>query len=296
MKTLRELHDLWHHRGTGQEIGHWKLGPFIDDAELGPRYEAEDLASPGAHGVLCMVGPPVGLGEEFAESDPGRRRFFETQRAAAATGDPGIVRVLEDGFVPVADYASLGYMVSEPVGPTVASLLARCPLGIDGALLVGTAVARTLRACHRAGIVHQRLEPRVVHVGALIKVGGFGTYALIGVYHAQYIKGRAIMPRPDWLYRAPEQYTDPGVVDPCSDIHALGVLVHECVTGQQAYPGEHKAAQVQACLRGPARDLPGSDPRTSALDRLLEQMTQPDPAFRPRSMEEVLLALEELRR
>lgn len=104
-------------------------------------------------------------------------------------------------------------------------------------------------------------------------------------------------------YMAPEQYLAPGAVDRRADLFSLGVTAYELLTdgrlpesSLQHLPRTGMVPRVAGAeLTPPSRFCEAIPP---ALDRIVLQLVQSDPASRPGSAEEVCRALEpvELRR
>lgn len=82
-------------------------------------------------------------------------------------------------------------------------------------------------------------------------------------------------------YMAPEQVTM-GAVDPRTDVHALGTLLFECLTGAAPFASNNLAVVVLRILREPAPRLSDMWVEVSSeLEAFCAQMLEKDPAERP---------------
>ena len=163
---------------------------------------------------------------------------------------PNIVRVL--GLDP---YADPPYLVMELVkGPSLRQVIADHPQGmpVDAALLVLRGVLRGLAAAHAAQIVHRDLKPgnvllhlddRPLATLALddVKIGDFG----LGVGNADALRSMVVqsasMERDaqsgaiagTLAYMAPEVRDGGQNPDARADLYAVGVILHEMLTGER---------------------------------------------------------------
>ena len=91
-------------------------------------------------------------------------------------------------------------------------------------------------------------------------------------------------------YMAPEQITG-GAVDARTDLFALGVVLHEAVTGQPAFPRETRSAAIRAVLSG---DPPDLDPSrvSSALAGTIMRCLAKAPADRFQNARDLAFTLQ----
>lgn len=163
-------------------------------------------------------------------------------------------------------------------GGSLRQRLAPGPLLRRTALLLAADLAAGLAHAHEGGIIHRDLKPENILFDELgtPMIGDFGSAVeprLEEVPH-QYC-GTTGTP----LYRAPEQASG-GALSPAVDIYALGIILHEMLTGTvPSSPGPGKAARISP--------LPGLDQR---VRQLLTGMLQEDP--RQREPDAATLALQ----
>ncbi|MCM2334938.1 MAG: serine/threonine protein kinase, partial [Anaeromyxobacteraceae bacterium] len=241
------------------------VGRFIIEREIGR----------GGFGVVYAALDPE-LGRTVAlkllkpGSAPARKGGDWLRREAEAVArlsHANIVTVHDFGRSPVG-----AYLVFELLrGETLAARLTRGPLPVGELLRVALAVARALAHAHAASVLHRDLKPANVFLCAdgTVKVLDFG------IAHLFEREGPSTGGTP--AYMAPEQWRDE-TGDARTDLFALGVLLHEMLTGVLPF-GKGGAGRA-----GPP--LGAAVPRERAparLRRLTAALTQRDPAARPAS-------------
>lgn len=115
-------------------------------------------------------------------------------------------------------------------GQSLSALLGGKPINPRRALEFATQIADALADAHALGLVHRSLSPDTVMISAKgnAKILDFG----LGHYATAVATGIAATGAsvPAMRYWAPEQRT--GVVEPRSDIYALGLILVEMLTGR----------------------------------------------------------------
>ncbi len=251
-----------------------EVGRFIIEREIGR----------GGFGVVYAALDPE-LGRTVAlkllkpGSSPARKGGEWLRREAEA-----VARLAHANIVTLHDFGRApggAYLVFELLrGETLAGRLTRGPLPVEELLHVGVSVARALAHAHDARVLHRDLKPANIFLCAdgTVKVLDFG------IAHLFEKDGPSTGGTP--AYMAPEQWREE-TGDARTDLFALGVLLHEMLTGTLPF-GKHGVGRTAPALapavprkRAPAR-----------LRRLTLALTQPEPKARPASTHLVLRELE----
>src|SRR5438552_2584894 len=154
-------------------------------------------------------------------------------------------------------------------------------------------IADGLEAAHIRGVLHRDLKPENVLLDAegRPKIADFGIARLAAA--SAITKAGELLGTPQYL--APEQMSG-DVVDERADVYALGVMLHEMLTGQQptggTTPSEIVARRLRSDPRPPAR-LVALAPAMNAL--VLRALAR-DPARRFRRAADLRDALVRVRR
>ena len=212
------------------------------------------------------------LRPEYSDHPETLERFRKEAKNAGALNNPHVAQVYDYG--PSGPGGS-PYLVMEFVdGPSLADLLIVDPIAPAHALNVIAQAADGLAAAHKVGVIHRDIKP------GNILISGEGTVKVtdFGIAHAA---GQVPVTGPGLVmgttqYMAPERIAgNPGTA--ASDLYALGIVLHECLTGVPPHDGT--AAEVMAAhLYMPLPPLPASAP--PELDVLVDRLTTKDPARR----------------
>ncbi len=153
---------------------------------------------------------------------------------------------------------------------------------------VGGDVAEALEVAHAHGVVHRDIKPDniVAEPGGAAKVMDFGIASVAASSGAGL--GTA-------AYMAPEQVL--GTADHRADLYALGGTLYEMATGRLPFEGE----TPEIILYRKQHEPPVPPSRfgvalPAAVERLILQLLDPDPAQRPQSAAEVRAVLDEAAR
>jgi tetratricopeptide (TPR) repeat protein len=234
-------------------------------------FEARDREL-GRHVAVKTVRPRRGM-------DAGALR--DEAEAAAQLHHPNIVTIHD-----VGRSGGEGWIVLELLrGETLEERLRRGALPLDEALHVATDVARGLSHAHRAGVVHRDLKPSNVFLcdDGSVKILDFGLSRFFGSSSGKEGGTPAYMAPEQWRREKEDERTD---------VFALGVMLHEMLSGRRPYSVED--GRSTALDAGPAPALPPAvAPR--AVRHLALAMSSREPAARPRDGTAVLESLLGLR-
>ncbi len=211
------------------------MAQAVEDA-LGKRYSIEAELGRGGMGVVykahdTQLDRPVALkflGSLLDGNEEYRQRFIREARAAAKVSHPNIVSVYD-----VSPEEGRSYIAMEYVdGPNLHRYLRqKGKLEVREAVsIVGQACA-ALEAIHRAGIVHRDVKPDniIIAKGGLVKLMDFG---LAKGADNRMTATNVVMGTP--CYMSPEQ-TRGEDVDLRTDIYAMGLVLHEALTGETVF-------------------------------------------------------------
>jgi tetratricopeptide (TPR) repeat protein len=260
---------------------------------VGARFAIERLQGAGAMGEVYRAldrqsGEPVAIKVLLGERVNGEARFEQEARALAELSHPAVVRYVAHG-VSAEGEAFLAMEWLE--GEDLSIRLGRGPLTVRESVTLAFALAGALAAAHARGIVHRDLKPSNI----LLVGGDVALATLIDFGIARRSAGTRLTRTGVLLgtpgYMAPEQARG-GKVDARADVFSLGCVLHECLTGEPVFAGDHVLAILVKIL---IEEAPHVDERCPdappALGDLVARMLAKDPEERPRDGAEVAAAL-----
>ncbi|WP_439627082.1 protein kinase domain-containing protein [Gemmata sp.] len=217
---------------------------------LVPGYEIEGELGRGGMAVVYRarhvdLNRPVALKVVLAgrhASPELRARFRREAEAVARLRHPGVVQVYD-----VGEYDGLPYLAMELVeGGTLRDRFRGAALAPAAAAELIEALALAVHAAHLAGVVHRDLKPANILVGrgdaTEPKVADFGL-ALHGDAADGWTRTGDVLGTPQ--YMAPEQAQGRRAdVGPGTDVHALGVILYEALTGRTPFAGGDEVATL----------------------------------------------------
>jgi tRNA A-37 threonylcarbamoyl transferase component Bud32 len=273
--------------------------------EVVGNYVLERLVDQGAMGAVYLARHPR-LGRQVAIKmlhshrviEPVHVKRFATEAVAASRiGNQHIVEVLDFGQRPDGTpYLVMEWLDGETLG---ARLDREGKLPRDQALGIAAGIGAALAACHSAGIIHRDLKPDNIFLCRrdgqqdFVKVLDFGLCKLTDAASERLSMTGETVGTP--AYMSPEQCAGDGtqVIDHRADIYALGLIVYRMLLGQTPYRasgvGSVLVAHMMAAPQPPRRidpDLPVH------IERALLQALEKDPRHRPRSVGELIEALQ----
>jgi Tol biopolymer transport system component len=176
---------------------------------------------------------------------------------------------------------------------------------LDDALKYSIQITDALTKAHGAGIVHRDLKPGNIMVtgDGHVKVLDFGLAKLMeAAPPGEEDATRTMKPATEEgtivgtiAYMSPEQ-AEGRKVDTRSDIFSFGSVLYEMVSGKRAFQGDTKASTLAAVLKEnpkPASEVAEGLPKE--VERLISRCLRKDPGRRFQHMDDVKIALEELK-
>jgi serine/threonine protein kinase len=219
-----------------------------------PGYEILDEIGRGGMGVVYKarqvhLNRLVALKMMLAGAHAGPEelaRFRIEAQAAARLDHPNIVRVYDFG-----EHEGLPYFSMELVaGCSLAEMVVGQPWAVAAAVRLIQTLALAIHHAHRNNVVHRDLKPANVLLGAdgTPKITDFGLAKRLDGTTDLTGSGRVLGTA---RYMAPEQAAgDIRAIGPATDVHALGVILYELLTGRPAFDGHtplETLDQVRSC-------------------------------------------------
>ena len=221
----------------GTPFGRYRLLELLGRGGMGEVWRAFDTAT---NRVVAVKVLPANLA-----SDPTfEQRFRREAFAAASLADPHVVPIHNFGEIEGRLYVDMRLIE----GSDLQTILRDGPLEPGRAVGVVEQVASALNAAHRIGLVHRDVKPSNILVAEddfayLIDFGIARAAGETGLTGTGNVIGT-------WAYLAPERLTS-AQTDSRSDIYALACVLHECLTGNQPFPGGSVEQQIAGHLSMP---------------------------------------------
>ena len=223
-----------------------------------------------------------------------QQRFLRERQILARLEHPRIARLIDGGVTP----EGVPWFAMEYVpGTEITTYCDQRRLTVDARLRLFLDVCDAVAHAHRALVVHRDLKPSNILVtdAGELRLLDFGIASLAapegmaaaGAATVTVAARRRLTP----AYAAPEQWQD-GPVTTSADVYALGVLLHELLTGQRPNvreDGSVRRASAQWTTTGVAATAAAYRASTPArlrrhvagdLDRIIEVALHRDPGRR----------------
>ena len=225
---------------------------------MGEVYQAVDLDL-GRRVALKFIAP------ELAADPEALQRFEREARSAAALSHPHIATLYafeRDG--------PRRFIAMELVsGPSLRDRIRVGPLPVGESLGIARDVAAALALAHRRGIVHRDVKPEnlMFDEQGVVKIMDFGLARAVMASRLTMTHGSVGTP----AYMAPESLR--GGSGPPADVFALGLVLHEMLSGQQTFAGDNPMALMFMIANQPhprLRELRAEIPE--AAEQLVDRM------------------------
>ncbi len=269
------------------------------------KYRVREVIAVGGMGIVLgaehqQLGQEVAikvlLPTELAQEPHAAMRFLREARAAAQLRSDHVVRIYDVDTLP----DGLPYMVMERLhGQDLRALVReRGPLPIEDVVDYVIHACDAVGEAHRAGIVHRDLKPANLFLisrtdgSSLVKVLDFGISkaSAQAALEGTLTTSRTLIGSP--LYMSPEQIRDPKSVDARSDIWSFGVILHQLLTGKQAFTADSLPGVCAAIAADPPQSTRELRPEVPAeLEAVIRKCLEKRPDDRYQNVEELCAAL-----
>ncbi|MFI5885054.1 protein kinase [Streptomyces sp. NPDC051554] len=218
------------------------------------------------------------------EADELRRRFVRECRVTAQVDHPGLVTVHDAGSEGEELFLVMQYIDGADLSDHLAE---HDPYPWQWAVSVAAQLCAVLSAVHAVPIVHRDLKPRNV----MVKQDGTVTVLDLGVASVMDADTTRLThtgtPIGSPAYMAPEQAMG-GAVGPYTDLYALGVVLHELLSGDVPFAGSTALGVLHRHLYEPPVPVRHIRPEVpEPLEALVLHLLAKDPQHRPGSAQEV---------
>jgi eukaryotic-like serine/threonine-protein kinase len=232
------------------------------------RFEIDRLLGHGGHGVVYLAFDPI-LNRLVAVKIPRpevlvdpemRERFLREARSAASLDHPNIVSIYEAGTTGEVCFIAIAYCS----GGSLAEFLGKQPgaLSRRGCARLFMQLAEALDYTHVRGILHLDLKPANILLFPLTEdsaiprdssgdwppfIPKLTDFGLARIIEESAARTRTSLAGGTPLYMSPEQAGQrPDDVDGRSDVHALGLVMYEALTGKRPFDGDSLLSVLEA--------------------------------------------------
>ncbi len=247
-------------------------------AGLGQRYEIRSELGRGATGTVYLawdtfaqreVALKVALPQVFnddPEQNLVRKAWLNEVHMAGSLHHPYIVEIFDAGFGDNSAYLVMEYLAHGTLEPFTKPNNLK---PVSEVLDIAYKCASALDYACRAGIVHRDIKP------ANLQVVGPGEAKVCDFGAAYWSRGNndstQVMDIGSLAYMAPELFRQ--WVTPQADIYALGIVLHQLLTGKRPFDAPDQASLMYKILNGERDPLTSFRPDLPAnLNALLDKM------------------------
>jgi WD40 repeat protein/serine/threonine protein kinase len=256
---------------------------------MGLTYKAFDTE------LKCPVALKV-IGERHLGDSVVLRRFLREARAAASLRHPNVASVFHLGRTG----GSYFYAMEFVEGETLEQLIRRSgKLEIDLALDIASQATSGLVAIHQQKLIHRDIKPANMMVSLQgsgapkVKIIDLGLAKSIDETHLESAISTSVGFAGTPEFASPEQFTSTSI-DIRSDLYSLGITLWEMVAGRVPFRGTPDEVMYQHRHMAPPIEQLGA--ASQPISVLLEVLLEKNPKYRFQTPEELLEALEAVKR
>jgi eukaryotic-like serine/threonine-protein kinase len=242
-----------------ETISHYRIVEKLGAGGMGVVYKAQDTRLNRAVALKFLP-------ENMAHEAQALERFRREAHAASALNHPGICTIYDVGDDHARPFIAMEFIDGE----TLSQHIHRHPLALEEILELGIQIADALDAAHEQGIIHRDIKPSNVFVTkrGQAKVLDFGLAKLVakdplhggdGSSPEESVSVVGVISGTP-AYMSPEQIRGDDL-DRRTDIFALGLLLYEMATGQQAFGGKTGGVIIEAILTRPPISVANANPQ-----------------------------------
>ncbi|HET9314034.1 MAG TPA: serine/threonine-protein kinase, partial [Vicinamibacteria bacterium] len=214
--------------GQGDVLaGRWEIRSFLGRGGMGAVYRAHDRTL-NEEVALKVIRP------DLMETPETRDRFTSEIKLARRVSHQGVCRIHEFGEDGRQRFFTMELVEGHDLRDRIRD---GGPLSPERAATLAAEIADALQAIHAAGIVHRDLKPLNVMLDAQgrVRLMDFGIAKGLGSGTGAGTASGYVVGSPE--YMSPEQARG-RPVDARSDIYALGIVLHEMLTGAPPFRGD----------------------------------------------------------
>jgi serine/threonine protein kinase len=264
----------------GQHFEYFRIEAFVMRTGMTTIYRATDLRT----GQLVAIKIP----HPELECDPAFYSRFQREIAIGKKlNHPGVVQTIDS-----SDMDQLCILMEWVDGRFLREILTKeGKLSVERAIRIAIGVCESLQYVHSQGVVHRDLKPENIMVGEddSTKLIDFGISASEGMRRLTFSKFSNAMGTPDYI--SPEQIKRKRN-DGRSDVYALGIILHEMLTGQTPFDGPNPFAVMNDRLVNDPPSAREINPDISVqMQEILYRAMERDPENRFAGAREFAVAL-----
>jgi serine/threonine-protein kinase len=258
------------------------------------KYRVDAILGHGGMGVVALC-THLALDEQVAikmlrkdvlDDADAVERFMREAQAASKLKSEYVARVTDVG----RSASNVPYMVMEYLeGHDLGQLLEdRGSIGMPWAIELTLQTCEALAEAHSIGIVHRDIKPSNLFVtwrpdgSALVKVLDFGISKALTAGGLQLTQTQSLLGTP--AYMSPEQMRSARLVDPRTDIWALGTVLYELLEGRRPFEAESFS---EICVKVAVEPPAAMTRAPPALQRVVLRCLAKTPEYRYASMAEL---------